>query len=250
MLHFLHQLFIEEYKLIIVSFLTYTVYVLYSTTKKNRKDPFTLLSLFQCGYFSCLPFAQLYYLYICRREPESQVLPLLFSTLIILVLLCITLYDKFLILIEENANYKMQAEINRLREDYALQIDENLKILHSIRHDIKNHLIIIDGYASQKNCEKIHEYISRIGDRFKDTSPIQTSSTAVSAMLNEKYAMAQQKNISCKITYDFPDLKIDDFTMITILGICLTMRSLQHLNVLMMDQDRPSAPGFSPCHYC
>ena len=49
-------------------------------------------------------------------------------------------------------------------------------------------------------------------------SPIQTSSTAVSAILNEKYAMAQQENISCKITCDFPDLKVDDFTMITILG--------------------------------
>ena len=35
MLHFLHQLFIEEYKLIIVSFLTYTVYVLYSNYKKE-----------------------------------------------------------------------------------------------------------------------------------------------------------------------------------------------------------------------
>ncbi|HJC44216.1 MAG TPA: GHKL domain-containing protein, partial [Candidatus Mediterraneibacter gallistercoris] len=115
-------------------------------------------------------------------------------------------------------NYKMQAEINRLQTDYALQIDENLKILRSVRHDIKNHLIIIDGYAAQKKFEKIHEYISRIGDRFKDTAPIQTSSTAVSAILNEKSALAQQKNISCEITCDFLDLKVDDFTMITILG--------------------------------
>lgn len=208
----------EEYKLIIVSFLTYTVYVLYSNYKKNRKIRSRYYLYFSVVILAVCLLLSYTTLYICRREPESQVLPLLFSTLIILVLLCITLYDKFLILIDENANYKMQGEINRLREDYALQIDENLKILHSIRHDIKNHLIIIDGYASQKNCEKIHEYISRIGDRFKDTSPIQTSSTAVSAILNEKYAMAQQENISCKITCDFPDLKIDDFTMITILG--------------------------------
>ena len=48
-----------------------------------------------------------------------------------------------------------------------MQINESLKTLRSIRHDIKNHLIIIDGYASQKNFEKIHEYISRIGKRFK-----------------------------------------------------------------------------------
>ena len=208
----------EEYKFIIVSFLTYIFYVLYSNYKKNRKirsHYYLYFSVIILAVCLLLSYATLY---ICRREPESQIMPLLFSTLIILVLLCISLYDKFLILIEENANYKMQAEINRLQKDYALQIDENLKILRSVRHDIKNHLIIIDGYAAQKKFEKIHEYISRIGDRFKDTAPIQTSSTAVSAILNEKSALAQQKNISCEITCNFPSLKIDDFTMITILG--------------------------------
>lgn len=208
----------EEYKFIIVSFLTYIFYVLYSNYKKNRKirsHYYLYFSVIILAVCLLLSYATLY---ICRRESESQIMPLLFSTLIILVLLCISLYDKFLILIEENANYKMQAEINRLQTDYALQIDENLKILRSVRHDIKNHLIIIDGYAAQKKFEKIHEYISRIGARFKDTAPIQTSSTAVSAILNEKSALAQQKNISCEITCNFPSLKIDDFTMITILG--------------------------------
>ena len=208
----------EEYKFIIVSFLTYIFYVLYSNYKKNRKirsHYYLYFSVIILAVCLLLSYATLY---ICRREPESQIMPLLFSTLIILVLLCISLYDKFLVLIEENANYKMQAEINRLQKDYALQIDENLKTLRSVRHDIKNHLIIIDGYASQKNFEKIHEYISRIGERFKDTAPIQTSSTTVSAILNEKSALAQQKNISCEITCNFPSLKIDDFTMITILG--------------------------------
>lgn len=208
----------EEYKYIIVSFLSYVFYVLCSNYKKNREIHshyylyFSVIILAVCLLLSYTT------LYICRREPESQILPILFSALIILVLLCITLYDKFLILIEENANYKMQAEINRLQEDYAHHIDENLKTLHSIRHDIKNHLIIINGYASQKNFEKINEYINRIGDQFKDTAPIQISSTPVAAILDEKSALAQQKNIACEITCTFPHLKIDDFTMITILG--------------------------------
>ena len=208
----------EEYKLIIISFLAYVFYVLYTNYRQNRR-----ISSRYSLYFSMMIGAiclLLSYstLYICRKEPDSQMLPLLFTVLIILIILCISLYDKFLALVVENADYKIQSEINRLQKNYALQVEENLNALHSLRHDIKNHLIIIDGYASQKNCEKIHEYISSIGDRFKDASPIQTSSTAVSAILNEKYTLAQQKNISCKITCDFPDLKIDDFTMITILG--------------------------------
>ena len=208
----------EQYKLIIIAFLSYTVYVLYSNNKKNHKIRSRYYLYFSVIILAVCLLLSYATLYICRREPESQILPLLFSTLIILVLLCISLYDKFLTLIEENVNYKMQAEINRLQEDYTLQINESLKTLRSIRHDIKNHLIIIDGYASQKNFEKIHEYISRIGKRFKNTAQIQTSSIPVSAILNEKSALAQQMNISCEITCNFPDLQIDDFTMITILG--------------------------------
>ena len=145
-------------------------------------------------------------------------LPLLFTILIILIILCISLYDKFLALVVENADYKIQAEINRLQENYALQIEENLNTLRSLRHDIKNHLIIIDGYASQKNYEKIHEYIQNIGTRFKDTSAIQTPSVPLSAILNEKASLAKQENILCEITCNIPYLKINDFTMITIVG--------------------------------
>ncbi len=208
----------EEYKLIIISFLAYVFYVLYTNCRRNRQISSRYSLYFRVMIGSICLLLSYSTLYICRKEPDSQMLPVLFTILIMLIMLCISLYDKFLALLAENANYKIQAEINRLQEDYALQIDESLKTLRSLRHDIKNHLIIIDGYASQKNFEKIHEYISKIGDRFKDTAPIQTSSTAVSALLNEKSALAQQKNISCEITCDFPNLKIDDFTMITILG--------------------------------
>ena len=157
-------------------------------------------------------------LYICRRDPESQVLPLLFTTLIILIILCISLYDRFLTLTEENAGYKIQAEINRLQEGYAIQAEETLKNLRSIRHDIKNHLIIIDGYARQKNFEKIREYIHKINRRFSEIPLIQTPSVIVSAILNEKSELARQKGIPCEITCDFTHMSADDFSMTTILG--------------------------------
>ena len=208
----------EEYKLIIISFLAYVFYVLYTNYRQNRR-----ISSRYSLYFSMMIGAiclLLSYstLYICRKEPDSQMLPLLFTILIILIILCISLYDKFLALVVENADYKIQAEINRLQENYALQIEENLNTLRSLRHDIKNHLIIIDGYASQKNYEKIHEYIQNIGTRFKDTSAIQTPSVPLSAILNEKASLAKQENILYEITCNIPYLKINDFTMITIVG--------------------------------
>ena len=208
----------EQYKSAIVFFLAYVFYVLYKNFRKSRnfRSPyhiyFTLIVLGICllhSYFT---------LYICRKEPESQTLPVLFSTLIILIILCISLYDKFLIITEDAARYKIQAEVNRMQKDYALQTEEALKELHSIRHDIKNHLIIIDGYAEQNNFGKIHKYIRKINRRFTDVPLIESPCVLVSAILNEKSMLAQQKNITCEITCAFPYLEADDFAITTILG--------------------------------
>ena len=208
----------EQYKLIIISFLTYTFYVLYSNYKKNRKIRSHYYLYFSVIILAVCLLLSYSTLYICRREPDSQMLPVLFTVLIILILLCISLYDKFLALLVENANYKIQSEISRLQENYALQVEENLSALRSLRHDIKNHLIIIEGYAAQQNYNKIHEYIQKIGAHFKDTSSIQTPSVPLSAILNEKEALAKQENINCEITCNIPYLKINDFSIITIMG--------------------------------
>ena len=208
----------EKYRLIIVLFLTYVFYVLYTNYKKNQRFHTHYHIYFNVVIFAVCLLLSYSTLYICRRDPESQVLPLLFTTLIILIILCISLYDKFLTLTEENAGYKIQAEINRLQKDYAVQAEETLKDLRSIRHDIKNHLIIIDGYARQKNFEKIREYIHKIYRRFSEIPLIQTPSVIVSAILNEKSELARQKGIPCKITCDFTHMSADDFSMTTILG--------------------------------
>ena len=208
----------ETYKVITTLFLSYVFYVLYTNYKKNRRFHTRYHIYFNVVIFAVCLLLSYSTLYICRREPDSQTLPLLFTTLIILIILCISLYDKFLTLTEENAGYKIQMEINRLQKDYAVQAEETLKDLRSIRHDIKNHLIIIDGYARLKNFEKIREYIHKIHHRFSEIPLIQTPSVIVSAILNEKSELARQKGIPCKITCDFTHMSADDFSMTTILG--------------------------------
>lgn len=207
-----------HYKNIIVLFLSYVIYILYTNYKKYYKFRtryhiyFNVVILAVCFVLSYST------LYICKIMPDSHILTLLFSTIIILILVCISLYDHFIILTEENANYRIRSEINHMQKNYALRAEETLKDLRSIRHDIKNHLIIIDGYASQKNCIKIHEYIEKIRAHFSGTELIQSPSIVVSAILNEKATLARQKGITCEVTCEFPYLKIDDFALTTILG--------------------------------
>ena len=157
-------------------------------------------------------------LYICKTNPDNSMLPLLFTTIALMIIVCVSLYDKFLTLLSENTQYKVQSELNRMEQVYSNQIEENLKELHSIRHDIKNHLIIIDGYAQQKNFEKIHSYIERIGETFVSASLFDTASDTISAILNEKYQIAKSRQIDCQIHFKFSYIHIDDFSITTILG--------------------------------
>ena len=148
-------------------------------------------------------------LYICHENSSSYALPAIFSTIALLIIICISLYDRFLALVAENTRQKIQSEIQRMEQAYSDQIDANLKELHSIRHDMKNHLIIIDGYAAQQNYEKIHAYINKITGSFHSEPLFDTPSNTVSALLNEKYQTAKRQNISCRIHTDFPYIHIE-----------------------------------------
>ena len=158
-------------------------------------------------------------LYLCKSDTtNSFLLPFILSFLYIVIGLTLLIYNKFVSIYTENIKYKYETEMNHMQENYALQTEQTLKDLRTIRHDIKNHLIIIDGYAAQKKFDKIHEYISKIAKQFSQIPLVESPSVIVSSILNEKAALARQQNIDCKIECSFPHMKVDDFAMTTILG--------------------------------
>ena len=208
----------QNYKTTIVVFLLYIFYVLYTNTKKMRNFHNHYQMYFNLVILSISLTLSYVTLYICMENPDSYLLSAIFATIAALIILCLSLYDKFLSLLTENSNYKIQAEIDRMEQEYAAHVEENLKDIHSIRHDIKNHLIIIDGYASQQNFDKIHEYIDRIAGNFSAPILIETASPTVSAILNQKQQLARQRKVDCEIKTNFSHISIDDFTITTILG--------------------------------
>ncbi len=208
----------ESYKGTIIMFLIYIFYVLYINFKRMKNFYTHYQTYFNIIILGISLLHSFSTLYICRENSESYILPIIFATIALLIILCISLYDRFLSLIEENTKHKIQFEIQRMQTAYAAQIEANLKDLHSIRHDIKNHLIIIDGYASQHNHEKIREYIAKIADTFHSEPLLETPSASISALLNEKYHVAKRAGIDCRILTEFSKVSVDDFSMITILG--------------------------------
>ena len=229
-LFLLHSVFLLDYydidnpyywrcKSIICASLLYIFYLLYLNYKKmkNYDSKYHYLFNFMIVLISaCLSYLTLF---ICKSDQtNSPVIPVFFSAIYILIMACIFVYSKFIDLMKENTLSQIQLEKYRLEQQYSLQIDENIKTLHSLRHDMKNHLITISGYAEQGNFTKIQNYIKQITGHFSQTYIIETPSQTVSSLLNTKYQEAEQKKIHCEFHCDFPYLHIGDYEMITLLG--------------------------------
>ena len=60
---------------------------------------------------------------------------------------------------------QIQLEKSKLTAEYSDAINKRLKELHALRHDMRNHFLTIDGYASMKQSDSIHQYISQITEK-------------------------------------------------------------------------------------
>lgn len=208
-----------KYKNIIGNSLAYTFFTMYINSKKltfnNRKykyyfNTIIVISLFTLSYVT---------LYICKNvAPDNFIIPLIFTAIYILIAVMITMYDRFILILKENAQTKIALEKAMLEADYAKNIDLKLKELLSIRHDIKNHLNIIDGMLKHDGIEKVHHYIQKIQDDFSETYIIATPCNTISNILNYKYQICLSQKINFEYEGNFSKVYIDDYRLITILG--------------------------------
>ena len=208
----------QDYKSILVEIITYVIYCLYCNLFKSNTIKNIYLLLFNITILSICLLLSYITLFICYSLPESYVLSAIFATIFVLIIICISLYDKFLAVIEENTNYQIKLELDKMEKEYSVQIDDKLKQLHSLRHDMKNHLIILYGYAAKNETDHICAYINRIADDLSLTNTVDSGSHIVSALIAEKEKIAKSQNIRCDINISTPDINIDDFSITTIIG--------------------------------
>lgn len=81
---------------------------------------------------------------------------------------------------------KIQIEKAAMESEYNSQIDDKLQQLHTLRHDMKNHLLIIDSLSVDGKNKQIHDYIHKITDELNQTQAISSTSSTISALLNSK----------------------------------------------------------------
>ena len=208
----------NTYKSTIINLLTYIIYALTSNLVQINITKSIYILFFNAVVISISVILGYTTLSLNLWDSGSTVLPVIFATIFVLIIICISLYNKFLSIIEENTNYRFKLELDKMEQEYSAKLDDKLNQLHSLRHDMKNHLIVIDGYASQHNDRKIHEYIHNISEDLSLTNAVDSGSHIVSALIAEKENKAKSQNIRCEINISTPGINIDDFSITTIIG--------------------------------
>lgn len=149
---------------------------------------------------------------------QEDIVPMIFTLLLILSLLCISIYRKVISVLDENAHAKMEIEKSAMLKDYYAHVEDNLKSLSILRHDFKNHLIIIQGYADQGRSDKLHNYIQSLHEVLVPAALIDTPSQLISSILNAKNETCRLRNITLHFEQAFDKVNINDFYIVTILS--------------------------------
>ena len=167
-------------------------------------------------------FSILLLLFYNRFLLENQELTTTFSYLFLFVI-GVTMfnthnYRKLIEMMNEQIQQRVLIEKYSMQLSYTKDVDESLKALSKLRHDFKNHLLIIDGYARKNELDKQKEYICKLNDEIGATKIYDTQSTLVSSILNTKNAICEKQGVILSVNDQFHTINIDDFHMITILG--------------------------------
>ncbi len=149
----------------------------------------------------------------------EDLVPLFFSLLLVITLLCLSIYQKVVSVLEENMRTRIDAEKNALQLEYAANVEDSLNKLSTLRHDFKNHLIILQGYASSDRKDELLNYMQKLTDELSAASDlIKTPSKTLSALLNAKKTECDRAGVAFRYEGDFRTLTISDYQLVTILG--------------------------------
>jgi len=96
----------------------------------------------------------------------------------------------------ELSGLKSKAEEVRSQEAQIRALHENVRHL---KHDMKNHLMVLASYLNSSDLEAAKAYTSEILDKLNSVhSYIETGNSLLNHILNEKLVMARKKGIGVK----------------------------------------------------
>ena len=121
--------------------------------------------------------------------------------------------------IEQNTRAALEADVLRAQHSYY----EDLKAEHlqtrKLRHDMKNHLSVIQSLLSQNKLQQADEYLRSLSRKIAPDLHQFCRQETVNALLNSKYHTARSYDIDCRFLLDLPeDTEFDPVDLCALIG--------------------------------
>lgn len=130
--------------------------------------------------------------------------------------------EERLALYAENEELKLRLEQCTWQMDEIEKQEQEIRALHKnvrkLKHDMRNHLMVIASYLNHGEYENAREYVSDVIDRLGSTSVyVETKNALLDHIINEKLSLAREKGIEVSAEIDhvlFEKMKGIDFSAV------------------------------------
>ncbi len=134
---------------------------------------------------------------------------LIVITIIIVITYCLTCFMMMLIT-ESRDNYKALSLISQSviesQQKYYTLVNEKQKEIHSIRHEMKNHLACIHGLYQSNKLNDMEAYLKQLIETSNTPADLfDTGNDIVNAILNDVQSRYRSDNILIRLEGGFPE---------------------------------------------
>ena len=139
----------------------------------------------------------------------------LISVNVIMILLDEKIYKLIITTNEKN----ILAQQNIAYENQAKIISQSTETIKSLKHDIKNHLIVLNHMCKLGKKDEIESYVGNIIEQMDSGMFSQSNNFAIDSIINFKLCNIKNKNIQINVDVNVPiDLNITPYDITVILG--------------------------------
>lgn len=113
----------------------------------------------------------------------------------------------------------MELEKVRYQKSYYQELENNQQTVRRMRHDMKNHLGIVETLLRERKYETVQEYLHSLDQEFVSHTKVYCEDPVINAVLNVKMQNAESAEIACQYLVDINgQLPMEDMEMCTLLA--------------------------------
>lgn len=208
------------------AFLLYIILCIIEIFYKNKffeyRNPYVrpILAIIFCNLVLMIILIKYYVNGIFNKKSIDNVIGFIFLYEMIVTILIILFFYRIGSQLQKEHELELQLKLSKITKEYEVHIHESSKMLKALRHDLKNHFIVLAGYLDSENIIEAKKYLEQVKGKMMQTENIvYVDNIALSALLTEKSNRCKNKGIYFYTEFNRDaKLTIPDVDLCTIMG--------------------------------